>query len=144
MDDTADRTEHRLFKSVMPPPRKAFHAQKTFIDSRLTFFESGRVEGSSNPSCERTKREHGRRFDRAAAVAAPATVSGERSAEIDHWVTGKVRQGAETREPGDLPSTVLGLTLERGCSGIHGLVLTGRSESFDTRSRSICFGGKYA
>ena len=38
----------------------------------------------------------------ALAAAAPATVSGERSA-IRHWDTGKAAQGAMTRKPGDQP-----------------------------------------
>ena len=87
------------------------------IDSARTALQRDRVEGSSKTLSERIKREHGRREECAEAVAAPATVSGEPAASKDHWVTGKVRQKAETREPGDLPSTVPGLMLKRGCSG---------------------------
>ena len=90
------------------------------IDSVRTMFQPDGVDGSSKIASERIKREHGRRLARVEAVAAPATVYGEPAAGNDHWETGKVEQRAETREPGDLPSTVPGLMLERGCSGIVG------------------------
>ena len=79
------------------------------------------VEGSLRSYSDGMKREHGVRLDGADAVAAPATVSGELSANCDHWETGKVRQTALTREPGDLPSAVPGLMGERGCSHIVGM-----------------------
>ena len=94
------------------------------IDPARAAPQRSEVEGSSSASSvrvwpERTKREHGRRAS-AQAVAAPATVSGEPSAEKDHWATGKVGKKATTREPGDLPSAVPELTLERGCSDVFG------------------------
>ena len=69
---------------------------------------------------EGNNREHGVRLECEEAVAAPATVSGEPAADMDHWETGKVRQKARTHEPGDLPSPVPGLMLERGCSDVVG------------------------
>src|SRR5215468_9088434 len=52
----------------------------------------------------------------AAAVAAPATVSGEPVVRIGHWETGKAGCQALTREPGDLPAR----SPNRWAEGPHG------------------------
>lgn len=49
------------------------------------------VDGSPTDGFQGIKREHGEDDPRGAeAVAAPATVGGERDANRDHWETGKV------------------------------------------------------
>ena len=67
------------------------------IDSLLKTFQPDNVEGSLTIPSEETKREYGRRFEGAEAVAAPATVSGEPTASMDHWATGKVADGGDPR-----------------------------------------------
>jgi iron complex transport system substrate-binding protein len=76
------------------------------------------------------------------AVAAPATVSGELTANSDHWETGKVGQPAQTREPEDLPSTVPGLMGERGCSRIVGMFHRASPKALTRFVWSLGFGGK--
>jgi hypothetical protein len=109
------------------PIRKACR----IIDNASVVIQLTYVEGSLTICSDGMKREHGMRLDGADAVAAPATVSGELAANRDHWETGKVRQTALTREPGDLPSAVPGLMGERGCSHIVGMFHEGHSASTD-------------
>jgi porin len=94
----------------------------TAFDAIPSVFQGDEVEGFSKIESLRTKREHGRRSSGVEAVAAPATVSGEPLSGIDHWETGKVRNEAKTREPGDLPSAVSELMSERGRLGVAGPV----------------------
>jgi porin len=122
------RSEERL-----PGATKCGPAQ-TPIDSPLTALHRVCVEGSSKPLPKGIKREHGRCLESIEAVAAPATVSGEPFANTDHWATGKVEQEVTTREPGDLPSTVAGLTFERGCSSAVGNLERGTPKAL-TRDR---------
>jgi porin len=97
-------------------------ADATAFDAIPCVLQGEKVEGFSKIESLRTKREHGRRSLGVEAVAAPATVSGEPLSGIDHWETGKVRNEARTREPGDLPSPVSELMSERGRLGVAGPV----------------------
>ena len=54
------------------------------------------------------------------ALAAPATVNGERLPFLCHWETGKAGSSAMTREPGDLPLRASPIPLAGVCHGSGG------------------------
>jgi len=69
----------------------------------------------------------------AAAVAAPATVSGEPVVRVSHWETGKAGWQALTREPGDLPA----LSPNRWAEGPHGAAVRSGDATTDAKAAMV-------
>ena len=78
------------------------------------------------------KREHGYGL-LAAAVAAPATVSGEPVVRVSHWETVKAGWQALTREPGDLPA----LSPNRWAEGPHGAAVRSGDATTDAKAHMV-------